>query len=128
MTLHLDSELYRHHDEPPYRAGRDYVYAPVEPFAHAAADWLHRYQARTGAEQFSGITLRDGRRPTHLQDRGIGELAKRSGIPGRTIRRYVNREQQLISLQNADRLALALDIPLVLLADEFRTIRRWRKA
>jgi hypothetical protein len=125
-ALRLDPELYRDFGEPPYRPGRDYLCAPVEPFAVAVDEWLHRYRARVGADRFAGITLRNGRKPTQLQDRGIGELAGLTGIPARTIRRYVDREQKFIALQNADRLAIALDIPLILLADEFRTMRRWQ--
>jgi transcriptional regulator with XRE-family HTH domain len=132
-ALHLDPELYRTFDEPPYRARRECVYAPVEPFAVAIDDWLRRYQASIGATQFAGISLRrppspsaHGTRTTRLRDRGIGEIAELTGIPNRTIRRYVNREQAYIAVENADKIAMALGIPLILLAEDFRTLPRWR--
>jgi transcriptional regulator with XRE-family HTH domain len=119
--LTLDPEPVRGYPEPPYDPRRAQLYAPVAPFAAAINEWLGRYQARTGATQFAGITLRNGQKSV-MADRGITELANRAGIPARTIRRYIT-DQQWINLQNADKLAIALGIPLCLLADDFRPRR-----
>ena len=116
--LTLDPQIQTEYEEPPYDEKRDEVYAPAEPFAAAIDEWLRLYQKRAGTTQFSGITMRNGRKAT-VFDRGISALEQRTGISSRTLRTYLNGERRWIALGNADKLAIGLGVPLCLLAEEF---------
>ena len=72
---------------------REYLYAPAGPFAEA-------------------IRVFERRLP-------LEELAARSNMGSRDLRRIRDGESIIIELDRADRLAIALGIPLPLLADQF---------
>jgi len=119
MTLHLDPVLATTHPEPPYHAPVNRLYAPAPPFADAVRDWVRQQEANNGG------------RPLQLDPwqeiAGLGALAELAGLTVRTLWRYTNAESKLIELRVADQLALALDIPLPLLAPDFQPMGYWRK-
>lgn len=45
------------------------------------------------------------------QENSLAELSRRSGVPDRTVRRYVTGERQHVREDVADKLAAALDQP-----------------
>ena len=105
---------------------REQLYAPAAPFAQAINDWLAQREKEAKASPYYGITCRTSRRyRTDVSARrrwkptGIGQLARRAGLGERALRRYLDGETEWIELDCADRIAMALDIPLWLLADEF---------
>lgn len=105
------------------RRPREHRYAPVEPFAQAIEEWLRRNDAVLQANPFAGICSelrpnrpRKGRNEKHT---GLSEFAKRAEMDPRAIRRYLDREYKWIELDQADRIAMALGIPLWVLAEEF---------
>lgn len=81
------------------------LYTPAAPFAAAIQEWTSRHDRRMA--------------PPGAKLPGIQALAHLSGIETRTLRAYTTGERPTISLTNADRLALALNIGLWVLADEF---------
>ena len=95
------------------------LYAPAQPFAEAIKAWERNQQRSNGG------------RPLNLdpnnQVAGLGALAELAGITVRSLWRYTNGESRYIELKLADRLALALDIPLPLLADDFQPLHEWRQ-
>ena len=82
------------------------LYAPAQPFADAIKAWEHNQRRSNGG------------RPLNMdpnnQVAGLGALAELAGITVRSLWRYTNGESRYIELKLADRLALALDIPLPL--------------
>jgi len=64
----------------------------------------------------------------HVTIAGLGVLAQMAGTSTRTLNGYRRGEYRFIELRAADRLADALDIPLPLLADDFRPQSAWAAA
>ena len=125
MSLAVDPQLYREYDEPPYDSPQPKLYAPAAPFGEAITAWLER-QTR-----IAGGPLAYGTRPNgggQCSIAGITVLADMAGVPSRSLWAWVTGDRAHIEQNCADRLALALDIPLCLLADEFKPLREWRKA
>lgn len=125
MTLHLDPSVQDTFDEPPYSDKREKLYAPSAPFGEAVDRWLDHQQRQIG------IPVRDARHSNHGNRNlaywgndiaGLKQLAELAGMDARQISRYRKGTARFIELGNADRLALALDIPLPLLAENFRTM------
>lgn len=96
------------------RKGEQPLYAPAAPFGTEIDRWLETH-----------------RRRLRLTENGVGleQLAGRADIPTKSLREYRNGGRTLITLVCADRLAMALDVPLWLLAEEFlprgEAIERW---
>ena len=89
------------------------LYAPAAPFADAMRRWLADHRARMRARPFLSPASND-RYP------GLEALARDAGFTTRALRRYLDGEAQWIGLDTADRLAMALNVPLCVLADDFR--------
>lgn len=122
MTLFTDLEAQI---EPPFRERREQLYAPAAPFGEAIEAWLERERKRLKAMPALGYRRgKPGIRRDpfgHAVDQcNLEELARRAGTTTRNLRRYANGETRWIELCVADRLAMALDIPLVMLADDFK--------
>ena len=103
------------------------LYAPAAPFTQAIRDWVRDYQSRQKGHPFHAITCQD--RPSRPKRGGaaiypgLEILAQDAGTTSRALRRYLNDEIVWIELKHADRLAMALGIPLWMLADDFRPTR-----
>ena len=123
MSLALDPVLAADYDEPPYSPRQERVYAPAAPFAEAIEEWLNVRKRRNRTAVADPRTT--GARAHHRV--GTRELAARSGVDTRQIARYLTGEAAWIHLNNADKLALAMNIPLWNLADEFKTMPAWRR-
>lgn len=109
---------------------REMLYAPAAPFAEAIREWLKLEAQRAKGHPFSGVT--DGKRRNPGTGRknlypGIERLALDARLPSKTLHRYLSGESQWILLDNADRLAMALGVPLWVLAEEFTSIRKVRE-
>ena len=102
------------------------LFAPVAPFAEAIEAWL-AYQERLAGGR---LNQQVGRNNTtdNVTIAGLGVLAQMAGSSPRTLNGYRRGEYRLIELRAADRLANALDIPLPLLADDFRPQSAWAAA
>ena len=100
------------------------LYAPAAPFAEAMRRWLDAYRAQMRARPFHAITAehRPNRPRPGSNDRypGLETLARDAGFTSKALRRYLDGEAQWIGLDTADRLAMALNVPLCVLADDFR--------
>lgn len=120
MTLYLEPES--DFDEPPFSEKREKLYAPVGPFADAIDHWIDYQRRQTGVSipdrrrRYSSLACRDN------DLAGLNQLAELAGMTARTLCRYRRRDAGVIELYNADRLALALDIPLSLLAEDFKPL------
>ena len=77
-------------------------YAPAEPFAEAIDLWLQRNWRL-----------------------GLTDLARSAGTDVRTLRRYRSGESRHIELRQADKLCMALGIPLRCIAEDFRPHAEW---
>lgn len=110
--------------EQPY-VKREMVYASAAPFAAAIDEWIAAHQRRYRSHR----PVRDARTALGgaLRTTGIEELARRTGMPAKSIRRYQTGESRIISIDNADRLAMALNVPLSLLTEEFVGLGEARK-
>jgi len=103
------------------------LYAPAAPFTQAIRDWVRDYQTRQKANPYHAITCQD--RPSRPRRGGpaiypgLELLAQDAGTTSRALRRYLDDEIVWIGLEQADRLAMALGIPLCLLADDFKPTR-----
>lgn len=118
MTLRLDPVLATTYPEPPH-APEPRLYAPAPPFADAIRGWVRQQEANNGG------------RPLELDPwnnvAGLSALAELANTTVRSLWRYTNGESKLIELRFADRLALALDIPLPFLAPDFKPMAYWRQ-
>jgi hypothetical protein len=124
MSLTLDPELQRDYDEPPYSTKQPLLYAPAEPFAAAIQTWL-RYQARLAGGALAAGGKSNGAGQCTIA--GAAVLADMAHVPVRSLWAWCNGDRKHIEQGCADRLAIALDIPLPLLADEFRPLQAWKK-
>ena len=100
------------------------LYTPVAPFVEAIDKWL-AYQTQSAGCELRRQYVGPNSMPAVA---AIGVLAEMARVSVRTLNDYRNGEVGLIELRKADRLALALDIPLPLLADDFRPMHEWLKA
>lgn len=92
------------------------LYAPSAPFGEAIEAWI-RYQEHNAC----------GPLGTAKGIAGITTLAEMARTSTRKLFAYRSGEAPMIELGAADRLAWALDIPLPLLAEEFKPMREWLK-
>jgi len=101
---------------------REMLYAPSAPFAEAMEEWMGAYRRRYRA-------IRNSKTPqgAPVRTNGIEDLAKLSGIPSRRLRAYQTGESRYISIDNADRLCIALNVALWVLADDFKSMGEWRR-
>jgi hypothetical protein len=84
------------------------LYAPARPFAEAIENWRdHQRMTRTG--------------------RDLNTLARLANIDARRLRGYISGENQWVELVMADRISLALDVPLPVLAEDFKTMPAWKQ-
>jgi len=103
------------------------LYAPAAPFVQAIREWVHDYQQRQKGHPFHAIPCQD--RPSRPRRGGpaiypgLELLAQDAGTTSRALRRYLDDEIVWIGLEQADRLAMALNIPLWVLADDFKPTR-----
>jgi len=98
----------------------DHVYADARPFTEAVNEWLERYQQRTYSSPWGWMSKQPRRA-------GLLELGRRGGMPAREIARIADSEMSVIGIGNADKLAIALDIPLCLLAEDFMPLGEARR-
>jgi len=102
------------------------LFAPSRPFAEAIDAWI------TYQEHLAGGSLNrqigHPAKTEHVTIAGLGVLAQMAGTSTRTLNGYRRGEYRFIELRAADRLADALDIPLPLLADDFRPQSAWAAA
>lgn len=98
------------------------LFAPAAPFVEAINEWQTSYRKHPRA-------IRCARTPRDAPNRtnGMEELSRISGVPARRLRAYQTGESQWIHIDNADRLCIALDVALWILADDFRTMGAWRR-
>ncbi len=113
---------------------REMLYAPAAPFAEAIREWLALEARRTAGHPFAAITTserhkRARRTPGNPATRypGIEKLARDARLPSKTLHRYLSGESEWIQLDNADRLTMALGVPLWTLAEEFLPIHEVRR-
>jgi hypothetical protein len=101
---------------------REMLYAPSAPFAEAIEEWQAAHRKR-----WRGIGNSRTPQGTPVRSNGIEALAGLSRIPSRRLRAYTSGESMWISIDNADRLCIALNVALWVLAPEFKTMGEWRK-
>lgn len=99
------------------------LFAPAAPFAEAINEWQAAWRKRNRGLIRSKRLPKDAR----YRECGIEELARTSGVPSRRLRAYQTGESQWIHIDNADRLCIALDVALWVLADDFRTMKAWNR-
>jgi len=101
---------------------REMLYAPSAPFAEAMEEWIGERRRRYRA-------VRNSRTPqgTPVRTNGLEDLARLSRIDARRLRAYQTGESRYISIDNADRLCIALGVALWVLADDFKTMPAWRR-
>jgi len=126
MSLTVDPQLYHEYDEPPYEVDGPKLYAPAAPFGAAIDAWL-AYQEKLAG----GCLHNQGGRSNHSgmpTVAGLTQLAEMAGTSTRGLWAWRNGSRAYIEQGCADRLAIALDIPLPMLATEFKSLNAWRKS
>jgi hypothetical protein len=123
MTLALDPEPGTY-TEPPYTSKQPVLYTLAAPFGDAINHWLDHQTKLAGGCLHTQGGRSNGTGMVPIA--GLSTLADMAGIPIRSLSAWRTGERKHIELTCADRLALALDIPLPLLATEFKTLRSWR--
>jgi hypothetical protein len=90
-------------------------YAPAEPFIVVIDEWIDAHNRRRKAQPYAWM------HPIHTTERrhGIRVLAEQHSINRDWLMKLMHGEKELVTLEQADKIALAIDVPLVLLAEEF---------
>jgi len=101
--------------------------APAQPFVDAINEWISREVGRRQAHAFAGIiNVSHPRYPAEFTARRA--LGERAGINRHLMDDLMEGRRPFLDVRRADRLALALGIPLVCLADEFKPLEEWQVA
>lgn len=104
------------------RLERRTLVAPAAPFTEAVRAWVRRQEIEATmplSQQYRGA-----RHVGHVGVAGMAELAELAGLHEDQIRAIKNGRRQYVELSVADRLAIALDIPLPLLAEDFKPLQK----
>lgn len=99
-------------------------YTPAAPFAEAINEWLARYASYVNAQPYQ---TRQAMRAT-VHDHCIRVLSERSGLHRDTIRRVADGTFEWLTVRQADRLSMGLDVPLRCLTEDFRPMDQWLEA
>jgi hypothetical protein len=100
--------------------------APVQPFRDAINDWVAReVRRRHGEDPYLRWHRTGGKPGTPLEVTVARYFAEAAGLNRDYFNRLMDGTYTYIDLRRADKLALTLDIPLPLLADEFKSVAEW---
>jgi len=100
--------------------GKPALYTPAAPFVEASRDWVRTYVGWRRAQPFHWLWSSDDEKVY-----AVRRLAERAGMSRHVVMSVYDGSRDMLSLRQADMLALALDIPLCVLADDFRTLKKW---
>jgi hypothetical protein len=108
--------------EPPHGTRQPQLYTAAAPFAEAIHTWVKAYVSWKRAQPFHWLWTSDDENTY-----AVRRLAERAGMSRHVVMATYDGSRDTLSLRQADMLAIALDIPLPLLADEFRPLQAWKK-
>jgi len=100
--------------------GEPALYTPTAPFVEAARDWVKAYVSWRRAQPFHWLWSNDDEKAY-----AVRRLAERAGMSRHVVMSVYDGSRDMLSLRQADMLALALDIPLCVLSDDFRPMKEW---
>jgi hypothetical protein len=100
---------------------REVMFAPAAPFIAAAEEWVANYVQRLHFQ----APAKGMRVPP--RQHAIRVLAEEAGMNRDLLVAFMNGERDLIGLAQADKLSLALDIPLRSLAEDFYSLDELRR-
>jgi len=104
------------------RRDQPLTYAPATEFTAAVGEWLELHRRRMGAHATWGWRPR-----ADWREHGIRLLAERAGLNRALVHRVADGEVDFVTVRQADRLSVALDVPLRCLAEDFRPLAEWQE-
>lgn len=108
----------------PYGAGDQHTkYTPADEFTIAITTWVEDHQRRMRGSLHAPVQ----KLKVSPRDYCLRIIAERAGLNRAIIWRIADGEEPYLTLRQADRLAMALNIPLRCLAEEFKSIAKWEE-